>query len=268
MFRKIFAIAAASLVTFCAKPADLAELTAPVAYAIANNAIKNGKSDGQINVEISFQSLQRGPEDWPTGTIVAIVSTPDAPDRKAKVTYIFNGTYTATAIVEVPGQKREQYPMNLVESAIVFGQAQTVENHLQKLSDQLAAGLSSNVHIAVFDAETLNGSHPVFGKSIAESLVTSFSRRGVVVVERKLLDSALREMNFQQSGLTGDDVRKKMGLFLGADTILVATVKGSKQEIVINARTVDVEKGSVRSSGQVIIPRYLISQSDLQGIDR
>lgn len=252
--------------TFCAKPADLAELTAPVAFAIATNAIKNGRTDGRINVDISFQSLQRGQDGWPSGTIVAVITTPES-EKKATVTYVLNGSHIATAIVEIPGEQRQQYPVNLVESAIVFGQAQSVENHLQKLSDDLASGLAGNPRVAVFDAESLNGGRPTFGKTVSESLVTSFARRGVTVVERKLLDSALREMNFQRSGLTGDDIRKDMGRFLGADTILVATVKGSKHEIVINARSIDVEKGTVRSSAQVIIPRYLISESDLRGID-
>jgi TolB-like protein len=260
-------VLAVQLFGFCSKPADLAELTAPVAYAIATNALKNGKSNGKLTVELAFQSLHRERDDWPSGTITATVSTSNS-DKKATVTYILNGTHIATAVVEIPGKQREQYSINLVESAIVFGQAQTIENHLQVLSEQLASRLTANERIAVFDAETLNGAHPVFGKSVAESLVTSFSRRGLTVVERKLLDTALKEINFQSSGLTGDEVRKKMGSFLGADTMLVATVKGSKQEIVINARCVDIEKGNVKSSGQIIIPRYLISMADLEGIDR
>lgn len=259
-------LAILAMATNCAKPADLAEMTAPVAFAIATNAIKNGKSDGRLNVEVNFQSLRRGPDNWPEGTVTALVSSPDM-EKRATVTYILNGTHTATAIVEIEGQARQQYPINLVESALVFGQAQTVENHLQKLSNELAAGLGSGNKIAVFDAESTDGRKPVFGKSLSESLVTSLSRRGLTVVERKLLDSALREINFQQSGLTGDDVRKEMGRFLGADTVLVATIKGSKAEIVINARSVSVERGTVISSAQVIIPRYLIPASDLRGID-
>jgi TolB-like protein len=259
-------LATLTLAIGCAKPADLAEMTAPVAFAIATNAIKNGKSDGKLNVEVTFQSLKRGPDNWPEGTVSALVSSSDM-DKRATVTYILNGTYTATAIVEIEGQARQQYPINLVESAVVFGQAQTVENHLQKLANELAGGLGPGNKIAVFDAESTDGRRPVFGRSVSESLVTSLSRRGLTIVERKLLDGALREINFQHSGLSGDEVRKEMGRFLGADTVLVATVKGSKAEIVINARCVSVERGTVVSSSQVIIPRYLIPASDLQSID-
>ena len=82
-------------------------------------------------------------------------------------------------------------------------------------------------------------------------------------MERKLLDKVLGELTFQKSGLTGDDVRKEMGKFLGADIVVVATIKVSKDEVVINARSIDVEKGTVISTGQVIFPRYLIPAADL-----
>jgi len=257
---------AALITTSCVKPADFAELTAPMVYAIANNALKNGKPNGHFTVDITFENLKRGQDEWPHGTIQAVVTSPDY-DQKATVTYVLNGTHTATAIVSIPGKERQQYPINLVESAIVFGQAQTVEKHVEKMADELASRIDSKRKLAIFDAEGLDGQRPLFGKSLAESFVTAFSRRGVTVVERKLLDSALREMNFQRTGLTGDDVRKEMGRFLGADTMLVATVKGAKQEIVINARTVDIESGTIISSSQIIMPRYLVTAKDLAGVE-
>ncbi|MCG6142742.1 MULTISPECIES: FlgO family outer membrane protein [Leptospira] len=250
----------------CAKPEDIAEMTAPVAFAIANNAIKNGKQNGNLNVNLSFQNLEKKNSDWPSGTITATITTPDS-DKQATVKYILNGTYTATAIVEITGKERKQYPINFIESAIVFGQAQTIENHFTSISDKLIKGLSPNKKIAIFDGVGINGGNPIIGKSLSESLVTQLSNKGMVILERKLLDTVLKEINFQNSGLTSEEVRKKLGEFLGADTIIVSTLKGSKLEIIINSRSIDIKSGIVISSAQEILPRYLIPLSDQKGLD-
>jgi TolB-like protein len=267
MRKKILFLLMVTQFTFnCAKAEDIAEMTAPVAFAIANNAIKNGKKDGRLNVDLSFQNIEKKNLDWPSGTIVAKITTPDS-HKSAIVTYILNGTYTATAIVEISGSERKQYPINFVESAIVFGQAQTIENHFTSLSNKLSKGLSTNQKIAVFNGVGLTGDNPIVGKSLSESIVTNLHNKGLIIVERKLLDSVLNEIKFQSSGLTSEEARIKIGEFLGADTVIVSTIKGSKLEIIINSRAIDIKSGIVISSAQEIVPRYLIPNSDLRGID-
>jgi hypothetical protein len=90
MRKKILFLLMVTQFTFnCAKAEDIAEMTAPVAFAIANNAIKNGKKDGRLNVDLSFQNIEKKNLDWPSGTIVAKITTPDS-HKSAIVTYILN----------------------------------------------------------------------------------------------------------------------------------------------------------------------------------
>ncbi|MCU0825021.1 MAG: FlgO family outer membrane protein [Leptospira sp.] len=265
--RKLIWIVSLCIISFnCAKPEDIAELTAPIAFAIANNAVKNGKQNGRIIVDLSFKNIEKKASDWPTGTIIANIQIPEN-NQKATVTYILNGTYTATAIVELEGKDRKQYPINFIESAVIFGQAQTIENHFKRLGTQLMKNLPSSKKIAIFDGVGVNNESLVFGKSLSESLVTQFSGSSHIIVERRLLDSVLKEVQFQREGLTSDEIRVKLGEFLGADTIVVSTIKGSKSEVVINSRSIDIKTGIISSSAQEILPRYLIQSSDQKGLD-
>jgi len=122
--------------------------------------------------------------------------------------------------------------------------------------------------IAVFDHKGILKEDSVLSKRIAESLITNFSEKGYKIVERKLLDPIFKEMQFQSSGLTdggGQEISQKIGKFLGADAVLIGTIKVEKEEVIINSRIIHLEQGIILSSGQIIIPRYLISSKDLNG---
>ena len=269
MLKKWSVLLLAFVISFssaCTKsPENIAELISPIIYAMSKNLISQNKSSGGLDIKITYHSLKMSPKDeWPSGEIKCIVELSEYKGKKAGIQYILDGTHIATALVEMPGKARKQVKVNLYENAIVFGQARTVENKIAELSDTLMKKLNKTGQIAVFDFVGLNDEKLILGKRISESLVTNFSQKDYKIVERKLLESVLKEQSFQQTGLTGDSVRNEIGKFLGADAVLVGTIKVEKEELIINSRIIDLKTGTVISSGRIIFPKYLVSATDLR----
>ncbi|BDA80157.1 hypothetical protein LPTSP3_g30870 [Leptospira kobayashii] len=245
--------------------ADFAILSAPVAYSLAKNAIKQEKPDGQITIVASWQSLNFENNQWPHGNLNFIITTPDYPGKKVYIQYVFNGTYTATAIVTMPDKKPTQYQVNLYESALILGQAASAETYIQDIAKKISPSLKDR-KVAVLDFQGVLGEKNIFGKRIAESFISTLASSNVKVVERKLLDPLLDEMKFQTDGLAkgdGNEVRNKIGKFLGANTIITGTIKNEREELIINARAIDLTEGLILGASQTVIPKYLIKETDL-----
>ncbi|WP_061286621.1 FlgO family outer membrane protein [Leptospira interrogans] len=259
----LFVIAITVLVN-CQKPENLALLVAPITYSIAKNALEQNKKDGEYLIRLKFSNIQKLEGDWPSGEIKYDVESVEYPGKVAKIHYILNGTHIATAIVVPPGKEKMQFQVNLVETAIVFGQTQNIEKYLGDLAKKLSENTPKNLKIAVFDFEGIKGERTVLGKRLPESLITHLTSNKLQILERRSLDSVLKEISFQNSGLTdGTDLRTRLGKLLGADAILIGTIKNDKEEILINSRIINIETGTVISAEKVIIPKYLFPQSDL-----
>ncbi len=255
------------LTLYCRRPPEeMASLTAPVAYALARNALEQDRAAGSLNIVAKWQNL-RNSSGWPEGSVQFEVQSPQFPGKTATIDYVLNGSHVATAIVRLPDEPSKQVSVNLYESAVIFGQTKSVEQHLEELAARLAANATANDRIAVFDFEGINREKTALGRRIAESLVSHLTERDVTVVERRLLEPVFREMEFQNSGLTaerGQELRARIGSFLGANAIVVGTLKNEKEELLLNGRLVRIETGQVLSAGQVIIPKYLIAERDLR----
>lgn len=266
----IVALAIAGLISSCnQKPESMAELSAPVAYALARNAIKQQKPNGQMDLSVSWADLRMGDNEWPTGRISFVATAREFPDKPAKIDYFLDGTYNAIAQVSLPGKDSQQIKVNLHESAVVTGQSEKAENYLSALGRDIASGLEGR-RTAVFDLQGINGEKTVLGMRVSESLITALVRQKVPVVERKLLDPVFKEIAWEQQGLSsqdGEQARKRIGEFLGADVIVTGTLKLDKESVVINIRSVDVTDGTVRSVAQAIVPRYLFRFDDFKIIN-
>ncbi|NCQ71618.1 MAG: curli production assembly/transport component CsgG domain protein [Microcystis aeruginosa W13-16] len=251
----------------CNQPSsDFATLSAPVAYSLAKNAIKQSKPNGKINIVAKWQSLTFENNQWPHGNIFFELTTDDYPGKVIKIQYVFNGSYTATAIISIPKQEPVQYQVNLYESALIVGQASSAEKIIKEIAKNLAPNLRK-YKVVIFDFQGVVGEKTLLGKRISESLISHFSEHEIKIVERKLLDPVFAEMNFQNSGLTrieGDELRNKIGNFLGADVLVTGTIKNEREDLIINARAINISEGYIISATQVILPKYLIRESDLQ----
>ncbi len=247
-------------------PEGIAGLTAPIAYAFVKNAVAQEKINGSLKIDVKYQNLKMADGDWPFGEINFIVESSEYPGKKITVNYILDGTYNATALIEIPGKGKKQVKVNLAESCIVFGQTQNVENIVKSLAVKMSSKISQDKKIAVFDVVGINDENTVLGKRLSESLISHLADNNIKIVERKLLRQAFKEIELQNSGLTSNEVRSKIGQFLGAEAILVGTLKNEKDEILVNLRVVDLKSGVIISATQGIFPKYLIKSSDLNVI--
>lgn len=86
------------------------------------------------------------------------------------------------------------------------------------------------------------------GQEIAETLSTDLAKSDrIILVERAQLGQALRELRLQSTGLTEPSQAKRVGKLIGADSIIVGSFYVRGNQIVINARVVDVRTGRVMS---------------------
>lgn len=84
------------------------------------------------------------------------------------------------------------------------------------------------------------------GQEIAETLGTDLAKsERITLVERSQLGQALRELRLQHSGLTEPAQARRVGKLIGADAIIVGSFYVRGNQIVINARVVDVRTGRV-----------------------
>lgn len=84
------------------------------------------------------------------------------------------------------------------------------------------------------------------GQEIAETLGTDLAKSDrITLVERSQLGQALRELRLQHAGLTEPSQAKRVGKLIGADAIIVGSFYVRANQIVINARVVDVRTGKV-----------------------
>lgn len=247
----------------CQKPEDVALLTAPITYAIAKNAIQMKKKDGAFNIRLTFQNIIKESNNWPSGEIYYEVESAEYPNKIYSIQYILNGSHLATAIVTEPNKNRKQLQVNLVESAVVFGQTESVELEFEKLVKNLISEVDKSRKIAVFEFPGTLNEKTLLGKRIGDSITTYLVKEKYQVVERKSLELLFNEAKFQNSGLVGDDARIELGKLLGANTILIGNIKNERHDILINARIVDLQSGLILSSGQRVIPKYFFQEKDL-----
>ena len=89
---------------------------------------------------------------------------------------------------------------------------------------------------------------------IAEELTTSLIKKRFKVVERTALDKVVSEQKLQQSGLIKQEKAIQIGQGLGADGVIIGSVRNYKAGGVrVNARLVDVKTYQVISAGSTIL---------------
>ncbi|GIV19640.1 MAG: hypothetical protein KatS3mg023_1391 [Armatimonadota bacterium] len=113
----------------------------------------------------------------------------------------------------------------------------------------LCAGM---VHAAgeVIAVSDFAGKPVEIGQAIAETLGTDLAKsERITLVERAQLGQALRELRLQSTGLTEPAQARRVGKLVGADAIIVGSFYTHGDQIVINARVVDVRTGKVMAGG-------------------
>ena len=91
------------------------------------------------------------------------------------------------------------------------------------------------------------------GKRVAEELTTGLVNREVPVVERRLLDKVLVELNRQQSPAFDSSKAQQIGKQLGAYAIVVGTLSAKGNTLEAQLRLVRVETGEIMLAASQII---------------
>jgi len=86
------------------------------------------------------------------------------------------------------------------------------------------------------------------GNGFAETMVSSLMNiKNLQVVERFLMSDVIKEVAFQQSGFVDENDTLKIGKMTGANVIISGSYQISNDEIVINARFINIEKSTAES---------------------
>jgi TolB-like protein len=110
----------------------------------------------------------------------------------------------------------------------------------------LCAKLCAHAAGEVIAVSDFVGKPVEIGQEIAETLGTDLAKsERITLVERSQLGQALRELRLQNTGLTEPAQARKVGKLVGADAIIVGSFYVRGNQIVINARVVDVRTGKV-----------------------
>jgi TolB-like protein len=106
---------------------------------------------------------------------------------------------------------------------------------------------AANLTIAVAD---FAGADKELGRFIAETLLTNLTQsQKLNLVERTEIRQALAELKLQSSGLVEPQQVKKLGSLVSADRLIVGSYLVREDQIIINARLLDVKTGRLAPGG-------------------
>jgi hypothetical protein len=93
----------------------------------------------------------------------------------------------------------------------------------------------------------LNNSAPNddLAANVVDNMISAFSKSGVPVVERQIIDAAIEELKFQMSGSVSDDDIVSVGNFAGANVIVVVDIIGSGTGRRLHVKALDVKTATV-----------------------
>jgi len=124
------------------------------------------------------------------------------------------------------------------------------------ISNDLVKNLKPNINLAIigFEYKTNNPkSRTPF--VISERLTTAILKnkeiqnKKIKLIERNLIEKVLEENKLSQSGIIDIESAKKIGKVLSADAVITGSIYDiSYEDVEVNIRTIDVEKGTVYSS--------------------
>ena len=80
-------------------------------------------------------------------------------------------------------------------------------------------------------------------REVQDGLINALLLKGIGVVERGQLEQVLREQKMSYSGLVDLGSAKKVGKLLGADSIVLGSLRADSNSVSLTARLVDLETG-------------------------
>ena len=119
--------------------------------------------------------------------------------------------------------------------------------HTQPAPSAASTPVASGLSIAVAD---FSGSDKELGRFLADTLLTDLAQSEKLhMVERAEIGKALTELKLQSTGLAEPQDVKKVGKLLGADRLIVGSYLVRDNQLLVNARLLDVRTGRVTPGG-------------------
>jgi WD40 repeat protein len=110
---------------------------------------------------------------------------------------------------------------------------------------------TNGMRVAILGLSGL-GADSVIARSADNLLASQVAGiRGLTLVEKDALDRILREIRFQNSGLTTTDEAARIGSMLNASRVIVGSVSQLGSVVVISARVIGVETGGVLGAREI-----------------
>lgn len=265
--KKITTMLILAFLVSCQKSESIIELTTPITYGLVKNAIQSKKPSGDMNVQIRWKELKEV-NGYYHGRVNYTVQIPEYPNQIVAVDYMLNGSRNVHATVTMPNGKQTTHEINLYDGSVNMDESLSLENQYKLIVKEMAPFLRKR-KVAVFNFVDMNNKPIVLGDRISESLATNFVQSNIMIVERRLFESINQELRFQETGITTfDDQSKKIGQWLGADTVVTGTIQVDNNSVVIYTRAIDLSDISMITTVQTIIPKYLFQPDDFNIIKR
>lgn len=112
---------------------------------------------------------------------------------------------------------------------------------------------AKKVSLAIIDFDNNSGINEweYMEKGIPRILVANLAKnKGLKVLERDKLESALKELKFSQTGFVDPETARKLGKITGADFALYGSITrfgaGNRTTIVVDASIVDIQTGEIK----------------------
>lgn len=131
-------------------------------------------------------------------------------------------------------------------------QQETFERDIAGAAESMARQLSG-MTVAVFDFPDLEGRVSNLSRLVSEEFTTGLVQHlepNGTIVERHQVLQVITELELQETDLTAQQM-SRAGRQLGADAIILGTTAVLGQQIVVNLRAVDVERGRVIVAARV-----------------
>ncbi len=138
---------------------------------------------------------------------------------------------------------------------IVFSLLPTLSRADDPMPTVTQPDASTSFTIGVAD---FTGGETERGRFLAETLLTDMSQSGKLqLVERNEIKHALDELKLQSTGLFDPSQIKQLGKLVRADHLIVGSYLENGDQMIVNARLLDVETGRVAPGGgaNVVGPR-------------
>lgn len=144
-----------------------------------------------------------------------------------------------------------------------------IDEASSKIAEEIIDQIKENSKIAVVGFSDINSkkSHPVSNR-LSENIITQIvmkQKSQITVIERNLIDRALKELKFQLSDLVDSNSVKRFGKFLGVDLVVTGTIDEQKDAYSVNVRAIDVENLAIVSATKCKIN---ISEAQYQTTDK